>query len=124
MNIQEVRLELVKLAFEKGLSPGAIPEFVEPLAEYVMSDFKAPLTFELKDFEQKYVADLLKRLQQLFGERKISAVEIGRNGALSIYVSCRQVSIGVREFLADSKNYPDFFRGRELIFFDVPPKKP
>ncbi|MCO9048634.1 hypothetical protein [Acinetobacter sp. UC24323] len=124
MNIQDIRLELVKQAMDIGVHPGAIPGLVDPLADFVVSGLKSQETHDLEDFEQKYMNELLKKLQQVFGEQKISAVEIGRNGALRIWVSCQQITIGIKEFFADSKNYPDFFRGRELVFFLVPPKKP
>lgn len=124
MNIQDIRLELVKQAIDKGVPPGAIPGLVDPLAEFVVSGLKSKETHDLKDFEQKYMNELLKKLQQVFGEQKISAVEIGRNGALRIWVSCQHITDGIKEFFSDSRNYPDFFRGRELVFFHVPPKKP
>lgn len=124
MNIQDIRLELVKQAMDIGVHPEEIPGLVDPLAEFVESGLKRQKPCDFKDYEQIYINELLKKLQQVFGEQKISAVEIGRNGALRIWVSCQQITIGIKEFFADSKNYPDFFRGRELVFFLVPPKKP
>ncbi|AXX39885.1 hypothetical protein [Acinetobacter baumannii] len=124
MNIQDIRLELVKQAMDIGIPPGAIPGLLDPLAEFVASGLKSQKTSDFKGFEKKYTNELLNKLQQVFGEKKISAVEIGRDEALRIWVSCQQVTIGIKEFFADSKNYPDFFRGRELVFFHVPPENP
>ena len=135
MNIHEIRLELVKLAIDKCASPSAIPEIVEPLAQYVLKGAdvyskhadecdKQYVVGELKDFEKKYIADLLKKLQHTFGERKISAIEIEKDGSLLISICDRSVRAGINIFFENSNNYPDFFRGRKLYFLDVPPKRP
>ncbi|WP_198080407.1 SAM-dependent methyltransferase [Acinetobacter calcoaceticus] len=124
MNIQDIRLDLVKQAIEKGVPPGAIPGLVDPLAKFVMCGLNSDAASELKDFEQKYVTDLLKSLQEEFGERKVCALDIGKDGSLIISICDRFITANIKDFFKDSKKYPEFFRGRKLIFLDVPPKKP
>lgn len=124
MNIQDIRLELVKQAMDIGVHPEEIPGLVDPLAEFVESGLKRQKSCDFKDYEQIYINELLKKLHQHFGEKNITAVEIARNGSLRIYVSCQHITIGIQSFFADSENYPDFFRGRELVFFHAPPRKP
>lgn len=123
MNIQEVRLELVKQAMREGVPPGAIPGLVDRLAGFVMHGL-VQVDKEIsksEEIDRKYAETLLRMIHQRFGKESASSVELNEHAFVI------NVSDAFKEFIEfeiKGPNAPDWIRGRRVELIVTPPKKP
>lgn len=121
MNIQEIRLELVKQAIEKCVPPGAIPGLVDPLAKFVRHGL-VQVDKEISEGEKvdkKYAEALLRMIQERFGKESASSVEV-REHAFVMNVS--DVFKTFIELELNGPNTPDWIRGRRVELIVMPQK--
>ncbi|MGQ1373261.1 hypothetical protein ACT41M_14500 [Acinetobacter baumannii] len=123
MNIQDIRLELVKQAMDIGVHPEEIPGLVDPLANFVAHGL-AQVDKEISEGEKidrKYAETLLRKIQQRFGRESISSVELNEHAFVMNVSDAFKYLI---EWEIKGPNAPDWIRGRRVELIVTPPKKP
>ncbi|MDC5199551.1 hypothetical protein OHW54_03210 [Acinetobacter baumannii] len=123
MNIQDIRLELVKQAMDIGVHPEEIPGLVDPLANFVVHGL-AQVDKEISEGEKidrKYAETLLRKIQQRFGRESASSVELNEH---AFVMNVSDAFKNLIEFEIKGPNAPDWLRGRRVELIVTPPKKP
>lgn len=123
MNIQDIRLELVKQAIDKCVPPGAIPGLVDPLANFVVHGL-AQVDKEISEGEKvdrEYAEALLRMIQQRFVRSSASSVELNEH---AFVMNVSDAFKNLIELEIKGPNAPDWIRGRRVELVVTPPKKP
>ncbi|HEO1829083.1 hypothetical protein KWF06_10415 [Acinetobacter baumannii] len=123
MNIQKVRLELVKKAMREGVPPGAIPGLVDRLAGFVVHGL-VQVDKEISEGEKidrKYAETLLRKIQQRFGKESAFSVELNEH---AFVMNVSDAFKNLIELEIKGPNAPDWLRGRRVELIVTPPKKP